>query len=197
MTPTGSLYGAAGGAAPAIDALVVEDFDRAAPRVSHCALDSNSLTWLFGSGSGTCEGGLRRSSPRASLTSYMSQLAGNYAPSFLHALAAKKAGFAITLHLDSATRTQIDEFSTSNFLAIKKQTDPSQPKTLVVPTSESILKSVTTKTIIQIAEDFGWTVERRAILFQEVKDGVFEEVAACGTAAAVSHAGAAPTGPQR
>lgn len=150
VTPTGSLYGAAGTKAPAVDAFVIEKFDRAAPR---------------GNGS--------------------AKLAGNYAPTFKHSAAAKKAGFPITLHLDSATRTYVDEFSTSNFLAIKKQADASAPKTLVVPESESILKSVTTKAIIQIAEDFGWAVERRRVHFQEVKDGQFEEVAACGTAAAV------------
>lgn len=31
VTPTGSLYGAAGKQAPAVDALVLSDFDRAAP----------------------------------------------------------------------------------------------------------------------------------------------------------------------
>lgn len=31
VTPTGSLYGAAGTQAPAIDAWVIDDFDRAAP----------------------------------------------------------------------------------------------------------------------------------------------------------------------
>ncbi|ORY64608.1 aminotransferase [Leucosporidium creatinivorum] len=151
VTPTGSLYGAAGTKAPAIDAFVIEKFDRAAPR---------------GNGS--------------------AKLAGNYAPTFKHAAAAKKAGYPLTMHLDSATRTYVDEFSTSNFLAIKKQADASQRKTLVVPESESILKSVTTKAIIQIAKDFGWAVERRRVLFQEVKDGLFEEVAACGTAAALT-----------
>jgi branched-chain amino acid aminotransferase len=31
---------------------------------------------------------------------------------------AKKAGYALTLHLDSKTHTYIDEFSTSNFVAL-------------------------------------------------------------------------------
>ncbi|KDE09309.1 branched-chain amino acid aminotransferase [Microbotryum lychnidis-dioicae p1A1 Lamole] len=152
VTPTGSLYGTAGLKAPAIDAFVLETFDRAAPRgVGHA------------------------------------KLAGNYAPTFRHAAAAKQAGYAITLHLDSATRTQIDEFSTSNFLAIKKRSSSDDDKvTLVVPTSESILKSVTTKAIIGIAESFGWTVDRRIVKFSEVIEGAFEEVAACGTAAALT-----------
>ncbi|KAK4705350.1 branched-chain amino acid aminotransferase, partial [Phenoliferia sp. Uapishka_3] len=151
VTPTGSLYGTAGSVAPAVDAFIIETFDRSAPMgVGHA------------------------------------KLAGNYAPTFKHSMAAKKAGFAITLHLDSKTRTNIDEFSTSNFLAIAKSSDPTQKKKLVVPTSESILKSVTTKAIIDIAESFGWEIERRVIPFKQVVDGEFEEVCACGTAAAIT-----------
>ncbi|KAL8293571.1 hypothetical protein RQP46_000272 [Phenoliferia psychrophenolica] len=152
VTPTGTLYGAGGSApAPAVDAFIIETFDRAAPK-----------------GVGNAK------------------LAGNYAPTFKHTQAAKKAGFAITLHLDSKTRTNIDEFSTSNFLAIEKRTDASAKPKLVVPFSDSILKSITTKAIIDIAESLGWKVERRVIPFAEVIDGKFEEVCACGTAAALT-----------
>ncbi|KAK4054401.1 hypothetical protein OIV83_000895 [Microbotryomycetes sp. JL201] len=151
VTPTGSLYGTAGTKAPAVDAFVIEDFDRAAPK-----------------GTGHSKAG------------------GNYAPTFKHTALAKKAGYGITLHLDSKTRTHIDEFSTSNFLAILKRDSPSSERTLVVPTSPSILASVTTKAIIQIAQDLGWNVERRPVPFKEVVDGKYEEVAACGTAAALT-----------
>ncbi|KAI5476939.1 branched-chain amino acid aminotransferase [Pseudohyphozyma bogoriensis] len=140
VTPTGSLYGTAGTKAPAVDAFVLEDFDRAAPK---------------GVGTG--------------------KLAGNYAPTFSHMKNAKAAGFPITLHLDSKTRTKIDEFSTSNFLAIAKRANASEQRTLVVPESPSILKSVTTKAIMGIAEGFGWKVVRREIFFTEVINGGFEE----------------------
>lgn len=46
------------------------------------------------------------------------KLGGNYAPTFGPILKAKKAGYALTLHLDSKTHTFIDEFSTSNFVAL-------------------------------------------------------------------------------
>ncbi|GAA5913629.1 hypothetical protein JCM5296_003609 [Sporobolomyces johnsonii] len=151
VTPTGSLYGSAGGKAPAVDAFVVHAFDRAAP---------------LGTGS--------------------AKLAGNYAPVLKHQGLAKKAGYAITLHLDSKTRTFVDEFSTSNFLAIKKAASADATPTLVVPTSESILKSVTTKSIIGIAQSLGWNVEPRAVPFDEVVNGGFEEVMAVGTAAAIT-----------
>ncbi|KAG0661417.1 hypothetical protein C6P46_004014 [Rhodotorula mucilaginosa] len=140
VTPTGSLYGTAGGKAPAVDAFVIEEFDRAAPRgVGHA------------------------------------KLAGNYAPVFRHQQKAKSQGYAITLHLDSQNRTHIDEFSTSNFIGIKKPAAADEKPTLVVPASESILKSVTTKSLIGIAESFGWQVERRPVPFQEVIDGGLSE----------------------
>ncbi|GAA5896058.1 hypothetical protein JCM6882_005600 [Rhodosporidiobolus microsporus] len=151
VTPTGSLYGSAGGKAPAVDAVVVEDFDRAAPK---------------GTGS--------------------YKLAGNYAPVLRHQAKAKADGFAITLHLDSKTRTHIDEFSTSNALAIKKASSPDATPTLVVPRSESILKSVTTKSLVDIAKGLGWNVELRPVPFQEAIDGGLEEFMACGTAAAIT-----------
>lgn len=47
-----------------------------------------------------------------------SKLGGNYAPTFGPIMRAKKQGYALTLHLDSKTRTHIDEFSTSNFVAL-------------------------------------------------------------------------------
>lgn len=147
-TPTGSLYGTAGGKAPAVDAFVIDDFDRAAP---------------LGVGN--------------------AKLAGNYAPVFRHQAKAKKEGYAITLHLDSKHRTHIDEFSTSNFIGIQRPAKEGETPTLVVPASESILKSVTTKSLIGIAEGFGWNVERRPVPFQEVIDGGLSEVMACGTAA--------------
>ena len=45
-------------------------------------------------------------------------MGGNYAPTFGPIMKAKKAGYALTLHLDSKTHTNIDEFSTSNFVAL-------------------------------------------------------------------------------
>ncbi|BFZ63453.1 hypothetical protein YB2330_004575 [Saitoella coloradoensis] len=146
-TPVAALYTSL----RPVDALVIEDFDRAAPR---------------GTGS--------------------SKLAGNYAPVFRHAAAAKKEGYEITLHLDSQTRTRIDEFSTSNFVAIQYSGDKT---TFVVPDSPSILKSVTTKSLVDLASSFGWEVVRRPVLWTEVVSGAFDEVAACGTAAVCTQVG--------
>ena len=45
---------------------------------------------------------------------------GNYAPVMKWSDAARKEGFGITLHLDAATRTQIEEFSISTFIGVSK-----------------------------------------------------------------------------
>lgn len=112
------------------------------------------------------------------------KLGGNYAPVFAPTAAAKKQGYAITLHLDSATHTYVDEFSTSNALAVQKQ---GSETTLVVPESTSILRSVTKLSVVEIAEKLcGWKVELRQVAFDELKQNRFGELMAAGTAAGIT-----------
>lgn len=109
------------------------------------------------------------------------KLGGNYAPVFAPTAAAKKQGYPITLHLDSATHTYVDEFSTSNALAVQKEGDAI---TLVVPESTSILRSVTKISVVEIAEKLcGWKVDLRPVAFDELKQNKFAEFMAAGTAA--------------
>lgn len=141
VMPTGVYHGL-----HAVDALVMEDFDRAAPD---------------GTGS--------------------AKLGGNYGPVLKWSEKARNEGFGITLHLDSKTRSEIDEFSTSGFIGIKQENDQ---VTLVVPDSKNVIKSVTSESVIQIARDIcGFKVEKRQILYDELKD--FKEVMAAGTAASL------------
>lgn len=198
VTPTGSLYGTAGGKAPAVDGVVVQNFDRAAE---------------FGTGTAKLAGkcvalSLRRvtpsrrrtlpssPSPSHSVALFSRRLcrlsfaptdrlspSHSYAPVLRHQAAAVAAGYKITLHLDSKTRSFVDEFSTSNFLAIAKPSSPDATPTLVWPQSESILKSVTTMSLVAIAREKGWNIDLRPIPFSDIVEGVFSEVFACGTAA--------------
>ncbi|KAL3470122.1 aminotransferase, partial [Aspergillus californicus] len=92
--------------------------------------------------------------------------------------AAKREGYGLTLHLDSASRGFVDEFSTSGFVGVLER--EGRP-TLVVSDSQQIVASVTIDSICAIARGFGWAVERRPIPFAEVKD--FVEVYGAGTAA--------------
>ncbi|MBN1127550.1 MAG: branched-chain amino acid aminotransferase, partial [Chitinispirillaceae bacterium] len=104
--------------------------------------------------------------------------AGNYAAGLIGDKEAKNKGYAISLYLDAATRTCIDEFGTSNFFAITKD------NRYVTSDSSSILCSVTNKSLQRLAADFGMGVEQRSISLMDLKD--FAEVGACGTAAVIT-----------
>ncbi|WEW56703.1 branched-chain amino acid aminotransferase [Emydomyces testavorans] len=108
------------------------------------------------------------------------KVGGNYAPVLKWSDQARAEGFFITLHLESRTNSEIDEFSTSAFIGIKKTGDSC---TVVVPSSRSILKSVTSTSCVDLAKSFGWNVEIRPIPYSELQ--YFTEILAAGTAAMV------------
>jgi branched-chain amino acid aminotransferase len=112
-----------------------------------------------------------------------SKIGGNYAPVLVHSEAARKEGYGITLHLDAKTRTHIDEFSTSGFLAIRYPKKGEGKTKLIVADSKSVIKSVTSISCQQIAKDLGWEVEVRPVKFEECAE--FDEVMAAGTAASL------------
>ena len=106
------------------------------------------------------------------------KVAGNYAASLLPSKIAKKHGCAVALFLDSKTHSFIEEFGTSNFMAITPD------GRYVTPESPSILPSITNKSLMTIAEDLGITVERRPV--PETELTTFAEVGACGTAVVIT-----------
>ncbi|KAI5927837.1 aminotransferase [Camillea tinctor] len=109
------------------------------------------------------------------------KVGGNYAPVLRWSDKARNEGYGITLHLDSATHSEIDEFSTSGFIGaiVNGENDV----TLVVPDSKNVIQSVTADSITEIGQSFGWKVERRPIKYAELVQ--FSEVMAAGTAAAL------------
>jgi branched-chain amino acid aminotransferase len=108
------------------------------------------------------------------------KVGGNYAPVMRWSDKARNEGYGITLHLDSKTRTEIDEFSTSGFIGIKKEGDSI---TMVTPDSKNVIASVTSDSCQDIAKSFGWKTEVRPIKYEELPS--FQEVLAAGTAAAL------------
>ena len=106
------------------------------------------------------------------------KVAGNYAVSLYPHLRAKHAGYPVELYLDAREHKWIEEFATSNFLAVTKD------GTYVTVKSGSILPSITNMSLQQIAQDLGIPVEVRPIAFDEVEE--FAEVAACGTAVVIT-----------
>lgn len=102
------------------------------------------------------------------------KVAGNYAADMLPNVEAKRAGYPIGLYLDAKTNSYVEEFSTSNFLAVTKDNK------YVTPDSPAVLPSITNKSLMELAADECMIVEKRRVLMTEVAD--FAEVAACGTA---------------
>ena len=109
------------------------------------------------------------------------KVAGNYAASLLPSKIAKKHGCQVALFLDSKTNKYIEEFGTSNFIAITPDGK------YVTPESPSILPSITNKSLMTIARDLGITVEKRPVLETELES--FAEVGACGTAVVITPIG--------
>ena len=106
----------------------------------------------------------------------------NYAMS-LHAIVeAHEEGFAENMYLDSATRTKVEETGGANFLFVTKD------GTLVTPKSDTILPSVTRRSLMYVAEHYlGMKCETREIFKEELDD--MAEAGLCGTAAVISPVG--------
>lgn len=140
VSPVGPYY--KNGFSP-VDALILEGYDRAAPR-----------------GTG------------------QSKVAGNYAASLKSTLEAKARGFPINLYLDAREGKYIDEFGTSNFIAITRDNQ------YLTPDSPSILPSITNDSLRQLAADMGLSVVQQPIPVDDLEQ--FVEVGACGTAAIIT-----------
>ena len=104
--------------------------------------------------------------------------AGNYAAGLVGDMQVKEKGYPVSLYLDSATHSLIDEFGTSNFIGITRD------GRYVTPKSASILESVTNDSLRTIAKDLGLEVEHRPVRWDELED--FVEIGACGTAAVIT-----------
>ena len=106
----------------------------------------------------------------------------NYAMSLHAIMEAHRAGFDENMYLDPATRTKVEETGGANFLFVTKD------KKVVIPKSESILPSITRRSLMVVAKEYlGLEVEEREVLLEEVKD--FAECGLCGTAAVISPVG--------
>ncbi|MDO4467122.1 MAG: branched-chain amino acid aminotransferase [Bacillota bacterium] len=106
----------------------------------------------------------------------------NYAMSLYPIMEAHREGFAENMYLDAATRTKVEETGGANFIFITKDGK------LVTPKSDSILPSITRRSLCYVAKEIlGMEVEEREVFFSEVAD--FAECGLCGTAAVISPVG--------
>ena len=106
----------------------------------------------------------------------------NYAMSLYAIVDAHEKGFDENMYLDAGSRTKLEETGGANIIFITKDNK------LVTPKSNSILPSITRRSLVQVARDYlGMEVEEREVYLNELSD--FEECGLCGTAAVVSPVG--------
>lgn len=106
----------------------------------------------------------------------------NYAMSLHPIVDAHEKGFAENMYLDPKTHTKVEETGGANFIFVTKDGK------VVTPKSDSILPSITRRSLVAIARDhLGLEVEEREVYMEEVKD--FAECGLCGTAAVISPVG--------
>lgn len=105
----------------------------------------------------------------------------NYAMS-LHAIVTAHAnGYDENLYPDALTRTKVEETGGANFFFVTKDNK------VVTPKSDSILPSITRRSLMALAKDLGYEVEEREVYLKELGD--FVECGLCGTAAVISPVG--------
>lgn len=105
------------------------------------------------------------------------KVGGNYAASLVAGHKAHENGYSAVLYLDAKEKKYIDECGPANFFGIKGNS-------YVTPKSESILPSITNKSLRTLAKDMGLKIEERQVPVEELAD--FSEAGACGTAAVIS-----------
>ena len=105
----------------------------------------------------------------------------NYAMSLYNIVDAHEKGFDENIYVDAATRTHIEETGGANVIFVKGNT-------LVTPKSDSILPSITRRSLVYVAKEYlGMEVEERPVALTELGD--FTEAGLCGTAAVISPVG--------
>ena len=106
----------------------------------------------------------------------------NYAMSLYNIVDAHEKGYDENVYVDSATRTHIEETGGANVIFVTKDGK------LVTPKSDTILPSITRRSLLQVAKDYlGMEVEERPVALAEI--GEFAECGLCGTAAVISPVG--------
>lgn len=157
------------GSQSSVTAVVVTDYDRAAPRgVGHVKVAGNYAADLLPN-----QEHKKRGFPIAL-----------YLDAATHTYIGKRilrVVYTFTIYLPSYSIAE--EFSTSNFIGITRS------GTFVTPRSNAILPSITNRSLMQLAVDAGVRVEQRPVPLAEVLEGGMAEVGACGTAVVITPVG--------
>ncbi|UKN02427.1 branched-chain amino acid aminotransferase [Paracrocinitomix mangrovi] len=111
--------------------------------------------------------------------------AGNYAASLYPAKLAQAEGFRQLVWTDAKTHEFIEEAGTMNVMFVINDV-------IITPdeTKDTILKGITKRSVVEIAKDWGYTVEERPVTVKEVIDainnGTLQDAFGAGTAATIA-----------
>lgn len=113
-----------------------------------------------------------------------SKNAGNYALSLYPTQLANDQGYDQIMWTDAKEHRYIEEAGTANLIFRIGDS-------IITPDGETILHGVTRRTIMELAEKWGFKTEQRLVSVQELIDGIetgeVSEAFAAGTAATVTH----------
>lgn len=110
--------------------------------------------------------------------------AGNYGAALFPAKLAQDSGYNQMLWTDAETHEYFEESGTMNVIFKKGNT-------IITPSlSDSILDGITRNSVLQIARDWGYTVEERKVSVKEIieaiRKGELDEAFGAGTAATIA-----------
>ena len=111
--------------------------------------------------------------------------AGNYAASLYPAMQAQSEGYHQLIWTDGVEHKYIEEAGTMNIMFVLNN------KVVTSPAGGTILSGITRRSVLQLAEDWGYEVEERPVtvdeILQGVEEGVLQEAFGTGTAATIAH----------
>ncbi len=108
------------------------------------------------------------------------KIGANYAMSILSGEHAHEAGYASVIYLDALEHKYIEECSAANFIAVRGNS-------YITPRSNTILPSITNRSLRTLAAEMGMEVEERPVTVDELE--TFDACGACGTGAVISPIG--------
>ncbi|MDX2302201.1 MAG: branched-chain amino acid aminotransferase [Microscillaceae bacterium] len=110
--------------------------------------------------------------------------AGNYAASLYPAKLAQDEGYQQIIWTDAKEHRYVEESGTMNLIFVING------KVVTPPTDDKILHGITRKSVLELAQDWGMTVEERYISMEEILDALqsnqLQEAFGVGTAAVVT-----------
>ena len=119
------------------------------------------------------------------------KFAGNYAASLLAQQQAAEKGCDQVVWLDAIERKYIEEMGGMNLMFVEGS--GADAKIITPELTGSLLPGITRKSLLQVAEDLGYSTEERKITVEEwrsgVENGTIPETMACGTAAVITPVG--------